>query len=96
MAKLKSTYIYGETFIKTKKFLYLIGSSSDIFGSKLQKSYYIAVNSYSDQKGKTNIFRGVDGNNHISECKRTNQHHLLFNEINKSTHLFIALQRRIA
>lgn len=88
----KANYIYGEVFIKTVKFLYGIKYYNMIFDNKIKKTYYIKVNGYSDQKGKTNIFNSFDGNNHLSDVNIKNYS---FNKIKEGSKLYKALIKRI-
>ena len=85
-------YIYGETFIKTKRYLYLIKYYNMYDSNKICKDYYISVKNYSDQKGKTNSFCSCDGNSHIISIKLDT---LLFNQINKNSKMYKALNNRI-
>ena len=89
------TYIYGENFIKTKKNLYLIKSYNMVTSDKIVYDFYILVNSYSQQRGKTNTFGSIEkrGNDiHISELKNDG---LLFNRISEKSKLYKALHKRI-
>jgi len=91
------TYIYGENFIKTKKNLYCIKSYNMVTSDKIVFDFYIAVNSFSDQRGKTNSFTYVDGNFHLRELREAsyNQKPILFNRIKENTRLYNALKNRI-
>jgi hypothetical protein len=86
------TYIYGETFIKTRKNLYCIKSYNIGLSDKIENNYYIAVKSFSTQKGKTNCFTFCDGNKHITAYEE--KENPLFNGIKENSKLFKALKKR--
>jgi hypothetical protein len=86
------TYIYGETFLKTKKNLYLILSYNIGLSDKLENDFYIVVKSFENQKGKTNSFTFADGNKHLSIFQKENP---LFNRIKENSKLYNAIKKRI-
>ena len=87
------TYIYGETFIKTRKNLYCIKSFNFGDNGKIENDFYIAVKDFSSQKGKTNSFTFPEGLKHITAY--ANGENICFNRIEKKSRLFNAIQKRI-
>jgi hypothetical protein len=90
------TYIYGESFIKTRKNIYCIKSYNMVMSDKIIFDFYILVNSYNDQKGKTNTFGSIESKGkdcHISQLRQGEL--LLFNRINEKSKLYQALKKRI-
>lgn len=90
------TYIYGENFIKTKKNLYCIKSYNMVTSDKIIFDFYIVVNSYSQQKGKTNTFGSIEGKGkdcHISQLREKEL--ILLNHIKENSKLYNALKKRI-
>lgn len=91
------TYIYGENYIKTRKNLYCINSYNYYNENKIVFDFYIKVDGYSNQNGRTNSFTSFDGNHHITEFRESsyNKKTILFNRISETSKLYNAIKKRI-